>query len=129
MTKSAKNSRLVDLFIDKTWQVNYNQAYSMNSGVVMPNFNPERFKEIRIVRKLTLDQLAASLGVTKQAISKYEHGKSIPSSETISKMLSIMDASRQYFTKKSAVLGKNSSALSLERPALQVKPKKTLRTS
>lgn len=64
-------------------------------------FNPERLKEIRVVQKKTLAQLAKDLGVTKQAVSKYEFGKSIPSSETISKMIEIFGIPVQFLTKKS----------------------------
>lgn len=65
----------------------------------MAKINPERLKEIRIVRKMNLFQLAEKLGLTKQAISNYEHGKSMPSSEIISKMLNIFDISRNYLSK------------------------------
>ena len=38
----------------------------------MSGFKQERFKEIRVVRKMNLPQLAAKPGLTEQAVSKYE---------------------------------------------------------
>jgi Zn-dependent peptidase ImmA (M78 family)/transcriptional regulator with XRE-family HTH domain len=67
----------------------------------MSGFNPERLKEIRIVRKMNLSQLAEKLGLTKQSVSKYELGKSMPSFETIKKIFNILSISRNYLTKNS----------------------------
>jgi len=67
----------------------------------MPGFNPERLKEIRIIRKMNLSQLAAELGLTKQSVSKYELGNSTPSLEVINKMLNILNIFRNYLTKDS----------------------------
>jgi Zn-dependent peptidase ImmA (M78 family)/DNA-binding XRE family transcriptional regulator len=76
----------------------------------MSIFNPERLKEIRILRKMNLSQLAERLGLTKQAVSKYELGKSIPSSEIINRILAILGISRNFLTKPSVeVNGANSS--------------------
>lgn len=67
----------------------------------MSGFNPERLKEIRIVRKMNLPQLAVKLGLTKQAVSKYELGKSVPSPEIINKILNLLSIPRHYLTKNS----------------------------
>jgi len=77
----------------------------------MSGFNPERLKEIRVARKMNLPQLAARLGLTKQAVSKYELGKSMPSSEIINKMLNILGISRNYLTKSSIDINRASSSL------------------
>ena len=77
----------------------------------MSGFNPERFKEIRTVRKMNLPQLAAKLGLTKQAISKYGLGKSMPSSEIINKMLDVLGISRNYLTKSSIEISGTNSPL------------------
>jgi len=77
----------------------------------MSGFNPERLKEIRIIRKMNLPQLATKLGLTKQAISKYELGKSMPSSEIINKMLNVLGISRNYLTKNSIDISGTSSSL------------------
>jgi Zn-dependent peptidase ImmA (M78 family)/transcriptional regulator with XRE-family HTH domain len=77
----------------------------------MAGFNPERLKEIRTVRRMNLSQLASKLGLTKQAVSKYELGKSIPSSEIVNKMLGILGVSKSYLTKDSIGLNGESSSL------------------
>jgi Zn-dependent peptidase ImmA (M78 family)/transcriptional regulator with XRE-family HTH domain len=77
----------------------------------MSGFNPERLKEIRIVRKMNLPQLATKLGLTKQAVSKYELGKSMPSSEIINKMLNVLGISRNYLTKNSIEINGTNSSL------------------
>ncbi len=75
----------------------------------MEGFNPERLREIRIVKKMTLNELALNLGITKQAVSKYECGRSIPSPETIDKIMNVLDVPRQFLTKKSVTpVGLNS---------------------
>ena len=77
----------------------------------MANFNAERLKEIRGARRLTLQQLADELGVSKQAVSKYEHGLSIPQAETLVKMTEILEVPLPYFGKDSLVVHQGSSAL------------------
>jgi len=77
----------------------------------MSRFNPERLKEIRIVRKMNLSQLAEKLGLTKQAVSKYELGKNMPSPEFLNKMLNILSISRDYLTKNSIDTNRTCSSL------------------
>lgn len=77
----------------------------------MPGFNGARLKEMRIVRKITLEQLALALGMTKQAVSKYEHGQSIPASDTIDKMLNILGMPFKYLCKEDISYNAECSAL------------------
>ena len=77
----------------------------------MSGFNPNRLREIRIVRHMTLDRLAGLLGITKQAVSKYEHGRSIPSPDVLDKMLWTLKVPRAYLVKDDILLGCGSSAL------------------
>jgi len=77
----------------------------------MPGFNGNRLKEMRIIRKMTLEQLAQALGMTKQAVSKYEHGQSIPTPETIGKMLRILDMPYKYLCKEDISFNAECSAL------------------
>lgn len=67
----------------------------------MPGINPNRLREMRVVRNMTLEKLADVLGVTKQAVSKYEHGKSIPPSDAVDKMLAVLKMPRKYLLKES----------------------------
>ena len=48
-----------------------------------PNFNPKRLREARLIRGLTIRELAEMVGVTKQAISQFELGENTPKSETM----------------------------------------------
>lgn len=82
----------------------------------MPGFNHERLTEIRTVRGMTMDQLAAVLGVTKQMVSKYEDGKSIPPVDSISKMAEIFSVPKKYLFKDSISLAAGSSTLFLRAP-------------
>lgn len=77
----------------------------------MPGFNGTRLKEMRIVRKMTLEQLALALGMTKQAVSKYEHDQSIPASDTIDKMLNILNMPFKYLCKEDISYNAECSAL------------------
>jgi transcriptional regulator with XRE-family HTH domain len=43
----------------------------------MPNFG-EKIKMLRTAKGLSLEQLAQEIGVTRQAIYKYEQGVSLP---------------------------------------------------
>ncbi|KUO78397.1 MAG: hypothetical protein APF81_16380 [Desulfosporosinus sp. BRH_c37] len=77
----------------------------------MPGFNGTRLKEMRIVRKMTLEQLALALGMTKQAVSKYEHDQSIPASDTIDKMLNLLSMPFKYLCKEDISYNAECSAL------------------
>jgi Zn-dependent peptidase ImmA (M78 family)/transcriptional regulator with XRE-family HTH domain len=79
--------------------------------VFMEGFNPERLKEIRIVKNMTLEQLADRIGVTKQAVSKYERGLSIPSPKVIEKILISLQIPRKYLNKGSISPAGTNSAL------------------
>jgi len=80
-----------------------------DGGEAVRKFNQVRLKEIRVVRKLTLENVASWLGVTKQMVSKYETGVSIPQLETIVKLSELFQVPADYFTKPSTA---NKSSLS-----------------
>jgi Zn-dependent peptidase ImmA (M78 family)/DNA-binding XRE family transcriptional regulator len=65
--------------------------------------NPVHLREIRIVRGYTLESLAKLLGVTKQAVSKYENGLASPSPEIIEKMINVLKIPRSYLTKEEII--------------------------
>ena len=52
---------------------------------------PKRLKQLRLARGWSLDELSESLGglVTKQALSKYEKGLSVPSLKVLAKMAEV----------------------------------------
>lgn len=65
----------------------------------------DRIKQARLAERLSMDALVAKMGnfVTKQAISKYENGKSIPSPETLIKIADALGVKTNYFLKKPTV--------------------------
>lgn len=65
----------------------------------MASINPNRLKEARVIRGLTIDALASMLLVSKQAVSKYENGKTNPSPETIMKISDILEVPISFLTK------------------------------
>src|SRR5882724_3589004 len=54
----------------------------------MNTVSPERLKQIRLARGLSLDELTRRMGdlVTKQALSKYETGAAQPRPRTLTRM-------------------------------------------
>jgi transcriptional regulator with XRE-family HTH domain len=59
----------------------------------------QRLKEYRLARGMSLDDLAASIGgiVTKQALSKYEMGRSRPSPVVLNKLASVFGIKAAFF--------------------------------
>lgn len=79
----------------------------------MSGFNPNRLREIRLIRKMSLEQLAENLGKTKQAVSKYELGKSMPSSDVVNKLLNFLNVPRKCLIKDDVLPGSGCSPLFL----------------
>lgn len=52
------------------------------------------------MRRLTVEQLAKQVGVTKQSISKYERGLTTPSATIIEKLIEVLKIPRNYLNKK-----------------------------
>lgn len=55
-----------------------------------------RIKDARINKKMTQEDLACRLGVTKGAIANYENGVSIPKSEVLLKLFVILECDPNY---------------------------------
>lgn len=58
----------------------------------------ERIKEERKRRKLTQEDIAEQLGITRSAYTLYETGKTQPSLETAVKLADIFQVSLDYLT-------------------------------
>lgn len=58
----------------------------------------QRMKQLRLARGLSLEALAAEMGglVTKQALSKYEHGKALPSRNVLNKLAAALNVKAAY---------------------------------
>lgn len=66
-------------------------------------FNGERLKSARKYRGKTIKDLAEDIGVSKQAISQFENGKSTPLFETLIKIVDKLKFPREYFYEKDKV--------------------------
>lgn len=78
---------------------------------MMSSFISSRLRDIRIARGLTTEQLAASIGVTKQSVSKYERGLSVPSPNVIEKIIQEFNIPRNYLNKEEVINPKGKSIL------------------
>lgn len=74
-------------------------------------FVPRRLKEARLARGYTLQQLAELIGVTRQSISKYELGQSLPSKEILYNSANILGFPIAYFYKEYDIRQDNNSAI------------------
>lgn len=65
----------------------------------------ERLKLLRLARSLTMDALAAEVGgiVTKQAISKYELGKDVPSPRVLAKLAAALGVKSVHLWREPSV--------------------------
>jgi len=61
------------------------------------NPKPEQLKMARLARGLSVTDLSGLIGVTKQAISQYENGKSVPSADTLSKLIQVLKFPASFF--------------------------------
>ena len=55
-----------------------------------------RIKELRVSQKITQNDFASRLGVTKSAISSYENGRRLPSYDILIKISRIFKVSTDY---------------------------------
>ena len=60
--------------------------------------NGTRLKEARLFNHLTMSSLADQVGVSKQAISKYEHNKIEISSNVFQKLVQVLNFPLYFFT-------------------------------
>lgn len=68
----------------------------MSSGV---QINPHKLTEARQARALNISKLAELVGVTRQAISKYEQGSSKVSVDVLNKLSSVLEFPVSFFYK------------------------------
>lgn len=74
-------------------------------------FVPRRLREARLARGYTLQQLADSVNVTRQSISKYELGQSLPSRDIMYNMANVLDFPVVYFHKDYEIKEDNNSTI------------------
>lgn len=64
-----------------------------------PIFNPKRLREARLIRGLTIKDLADKIGITKQAISQFELGEHTPKPETMMAIINTLQFPKNFFYK------------------------------
>jgi len=60
-------------------------------------FNPKRFREARLVRGLSIVDVATLIGVSKQAVSQYELGEAVPKAATMMAIVNALGFPRTFF--------------------------------
>lgn len=68
----------------------------------MRSFNPVRLKEARLYRKMTIEELANSIGVKKQAVSQLENGKTTPEYNNLFLLSEALRFPIDYFLEENA---------------------------
>ncbi|TDL95507.1 helix-turn-helix domain-containing protein [Macrococcus carouselicus] len=69
-------------------------------------FEGDRLREVRKFRQMSITELAKSVGVSKQMISKYERNESVPSIEVYQKIISKLEFPLKFFQQKDKFNGK-----------------------
>lgn len=63
------------------------------------NIVPQRIRQARLIRGLTIQELANKLSVTRQAVSQYELGQTAPSAAVLGEMVRILNFPLSFFYK------------------------------
>ena len=71
----------------------------------------EKLYELRKKRALSQEQLAEQLGVSRQAISKWEYGKAVPETDTLISISKYFDVSLDYLMKEENSISENAVSL------------------
>lgn len=67
----------------------------------------ERLTKLRLEKKLTHQNIADKLGITRQAYGNYESGKRDIDTDTLSKIADILDTSTDYLLGRTNIRSKN----------------------
>jgi len=88
-----------------------------------------RLQQLRLARNLSLEELAVQMGgmVTRQAISKYEHGKANPTPTVLAKLANVLSVNASYFFTEPSIkvefIAYRQSGQLLERESERIKSK------
>ena len=69
---------------------------TVNNAQLKQNFGAF-IKKHRVAKKMTQDELATAIGVTKKSVCYFESGRTFPSQENIFKLSSVLDMSLDEF--------------------------------
>ena len=75
----------------------FSQAQLPVSGVQLKQSFGAFIKKHRIAKKMTQEELAAELGLTKKSVCYFENGRPFPTQENIFKLANILDMSLDEF--------------------------------
>ena len=64
----------------------------------------QRISELRNERKISQNQLAAAMGVSRQAVSKWENGQSTPDAMNLIRLADVLNSDVEYLTTGRAVV-------------------------
>jgi transcriptional regulator with XRE-family HTH domain len=67
------------------------------------NIFAERFKELRAKENISLAKMGDVLGVKSQSVSTYEHGKTVPSFDTLMEISEYFNVSLDWLTGRTDV--------------------------
>lgn len=60
-------------------------------------FNPKRLREARLIRGLSISELAEKINISKQAISQFELGDHTPKPETMMALINTLKFPKNFF--------------------------------
>ena len=72
------------------------EEYVTNNAQLKENFGAF-IKKHRVAKKMTQEELAVALGVTKKSVCYFESGRTFPSQENLFKLATILDMSLDEF--------------------------------
>jgi len=65
--------------------------------MITKKFNPNKLKSARIFEGFTVEKLAQSIGISKQAVSLFEKGEAIPKLETLLNIINVLQFPKEFF--------------------------------
>src|SRR6516165_1168725 len=61
---------------------------------------PTRLRDARLAKRLNQSELAAAIGVTRQAVSAFEQGEKSPEADTLARISATLDQPMSFFSTK-----------------------------
>ena len=87
-------------FVNSSFIIEYKNGAEV--GVIVKEFK-DVFRNLRVDRNMTQDELADALGLTKQAVSHYERGSRYPRRDRLELISDFFNVDMDYLTGRSSV--------------------------
>ena len=100
MDRKNKDFVVISIDFQKTWVYNFNynnKNINLFYGECVMSTFGERLFRARKATGYSMSTLAAEVGVSANAIKKYEHGENMPSSSNLLKLAKALDVRTEYF--------------------------------